>query len=99
MTRPNWRDPGAYRGIIPLDAPGFAWEFLKRNPAFIDELRFLRRVQRHRSLTRVELELFAWRWGVRFCWAARNRRGSGRDLDVGGTPQHDDHRVRCCGPG
>ena len=44
MTRPNWRDGEAYKDLLALDAPGFAWEFLKRNHAFVEELRFLKRV-------------------------------------------------------
>jgi hypothetical protein len=75
MTRPNWRDGEAYKDLLAVDAPGFAWEFLKRNHAFVEELRFLKRVQRRRKLTRVERELFALRWGVRFCWAQRASAG------------------------
>ena len=32
MSQPNWRDAGAYGGVRPLDAAGYAWEFLKRIP-------------------------------------------------------------------
>jgi hypothetical protein len=81
MTRPNWRDPGAYGGLRPLDAPGFAWEFLRRNSLFVEELRLLKRVARRRTLTRAETELFALRWGVRFRWAQRFGRQSSRALD------------------
>jgi len=51
---------------MALDAPGFAWEFLKRNHAFVEELRFLKRVQQRRKPTRPERESFAQRWGVDF---------------------------------
>ena len=34
MPRAEWRSPAAYEDLRSLDAPGFAWEFLSRNPAF-----------------------------------------------------------------
>src|SRR6266508_3460300 len=34
MPRAEWRSPAAYEELRSLDAPGFAWEFLSRNPAF-----------------------------------------------------------------
>ena len=34
MSRANWRAPGAYEELRSLDAPGFAWEYLRRNPEF-----------------------------------------------------------------
>jgi hypothetical protein len=85
MTRPNWRDGDGYKALMALDAPGFAWEFLKRNHAFVEELRFLKRVQQRRKLTRAERELFALRWGVRFCWAQRCSTGRSGKLDARGA--------------
>ena len=81
MSWPNWQDAGAYGGTRSLDAPGYAWEFLKRNPLFVREFRLLRRTARRRRLTRVEQGLFALRWGVRFCWAQRNGRQQKRAVD------------------
>ena len=49
MSRSNWRDAGAYGGTRSLDAPGYAWEFLKRNPLFVRELRLLRRIARRET--------------------------------------------------
>lgn len=33
-VEPDWRDPICYRPLLALDRPGFAWEFLRRNPAY-----------------------------------------------------------------
>ena len=85
MTRPNWRDGEGYKAMMAMDASGFAWEFLKRNHAFVEELRFLKRVQQRRKLTRAERELFALRWGVRFCWAQRCSTGRPGELDARGA--------------
>lgn len=81
MSRDDWRDPGAYEWTLTLDAFGFAWEFLRRNPEFVKELRFLKRVHRKRPLTQIELELFALRWGVRFPWSERDSEGRGCTMD------------------
>ena len=68
MSGRNWRDAGAYAELASLDAAGFAWEFLKRNPEFIADLRRLRKLERRRPLTRQERDEFARRWGVRSRW-------------------------------
>ena len=41
MPRAEWRSPSAYEDLRSLDAPGFAWEFLTRNPAFEGDRRRL----------------------------------------------------------
>ena len=65
LNRPNWRDAGAYGRLQSLDAPGFAWEFLKRNPSFVAELESLKATSKRRKLTPSELEQFSLHWGVR----------------------------------
>ena len=90
MSQPDWRDAGAYGGVPPLDAAGYAWEFLKRNPLFIRELRLLRRIARRRKLTRAEQEQFALRWGVRFRWAQRNDQQQKRTMDPLCSANDDD---------
>lgn len=31
---PNWRDGDSYRPLLQLDREGWAWEWLRRNPAY-----------------------------------------------------------------
>ena len=31
---PDWREPSHYDDLRQLDRPGFAWELLRRNPAY-----------------------------------------------------------------
>jgi len=90
MRRDDWRDPGAYEWTQSLDAYGFAWEFLRRNPEFVKELRFLRRIARRRNLTETELELFSSHWGVRFPGAPRDGKGRGCPVDRARRTE------RCC---
>ena len=34
MSREDWRSPAAYDYAKTLEAPGLAWEFLRRNPEY-----------------------------------------------------------------
>lgn len=34
MAKPDWRSPEAYEPIRDINAAGFAWEFLRRNPDY-----------------------------------------------------------------
>ena len=36
-TRPDWRSPDYVEALKDLDRAGFAWEFLRRNPAYRDD--------------------------------------------------------------
>jgi len=75
MPRVEWRSPAAYEELRFLDAPGFAWEFLNRNPAFERDCERLEEAGENGPLSAGELTGFAQRWGVRFCQAqARWRR-------------------------
>src|SRR5487761_1696680 len=66
MPRAEWRSPAAYKDLRSLDAPGFAWEFLTRNPAFERDCKRLEHADDHGPLSVGELDDFARRWGVRF---------------------------------
>jgi hypothetical protein len=83
MSRADWRIPGAYEELRSLDAPGFAWEFLRRNPDFQQDRRRLERVALRGVLNQAEVDAFARRWGVRFRKRHRHKQPC---LDsVGGT--------------
>ena len=66
MSRADWRSPSAYEELRSLDAPGFAWEFLRRNPDFQQDRGKLEKASRRGALNQAEVEAFARRWGVRF---------------------------------
>ncbi len=72
MRRGDWTSPDAYEELRSLDAPGFAWEYLDRNPDFAQDRRRLERAARRGKLDQVDADEFARRWGVRFC-AGRER--------------------------
>ena len=75
MPHAEWRSLAAYEDLRSLDAPGFAWEFLSRNPAFERDCKRLEHADDQEPLSAGELEDFARRWGVRF----RNTRAQSRD--------------------
>ena len=66
MSRADWRTPAAYEELRSLDAPGFAWEYLRRNSDFQQDRRKLERLARRGTLNQAEADAFARRWGVRF---------------------------------
>ena len=66
MPQADWRSPGVYQALALLDAPDFAWQFLKRNPEFRDETRKLADLTEQDSLSADAADEFARRWGVLF---------------------------------
>jgi hypothetical protein len=63
MPRAEWRSPAAYENLRSLDAPGFAWEFLTRNPAFERDCKRLEHADDQDPHSAGEQEDFARRWG------------------------------------
>ena len=78
MARGDWTSPAAYEELGSLDAPGFAWEYLDRNPEFTQDRRRLERADRRGVLDQAEVDAFARRWGLRF--RVRHQAGDGAAL-------------------
>jgi hypothetical protein len=87
MPRAEWRSPATYEDLRSLDAPGFAWEFLSRNPAFERDCKRLELADDQDPLSAGELDDFARRWGVRFRKARASRPPS--SLDAGEPTECD----------
>ena len=87
MPRADWRSPVAYEGLRSLDAPGFAWEFLSRNPDFERDCANLEAAEDRGELSAEERSRFARRWGVRFRNAGA--RPSSAALDGTEPPDRD----------
>jgi len=66
MSRAYWRSPGTYKELQTLDAPGFAFQFVSRNLAFIEDRERLQHAARHKPLDLAAADAFARRWGLRF---------------------------------
>ena len=66
MSRADWKSPAAYESLRSLDAPGFAWEYLRRNLEFLRDKHKLEREARQGRLDPADMEAFTQRWGVRF---------------------------------
>jgi hypothetical protein len=63
MSPADWRSPAGYEELRSLDAPGIAWEFLRRNPDFERERSSLERAARRGALNSADADAFARRWG------------------------------------
>lgn len=74
MSHADWRNPSAYEELRSLDAPGFAWEYLRRNSDFQQERRKLEQANRRGALNQTEVAAFTRRWGVRFRRRRRNKK-------------------------
>lgn len=98
MSRMNWRSRGAYENLQSLDAPGFAWEFLHRNPTFNKDLQTLERATQKRTLTRAEKDAFALKWGMRFRVATRIGRRQCGFMDGAGDAECGGPDDRCGEP-
>ncbi|GGF11740.1 hypothetical protein GCM10011611_16750 [Aliidongia dinghuensis] len=66
MASEDWRSPAPYEELRDLDAPGFAWEYLRRNAQFNKERISLEEADRQGALKTSDADDFARRWGVRF---------------------------------
>ena len=64
MPGADWRSQSAYHALALLDAPGFAWEFLRRNPVFQSDCERLARDAKKGLLSADDQEAFAKRWGA-----------------------------------
>ena len=87
MPRAEWRSQAAYEALRSLDAPGFAWEFLSRNPAFERDCKRLEHADDQDPHSAGEQEDFARRWGVRFRKARASRPSC--SLDAGEPTERD----------
>jgi hypothetical protein len=63
MSYSDWRSPAAYDRARELDPIGFAWECLRRNPAYHRDHRGLA----HSKPDPVLIAAFRRRWGLCFC--------------------------------
>jgi len=72
MSSPDWRSPGDYKGLQSLDAPGFAWEYLRRNPDFVHDRTKLEHAACKRRLDTGNADAFARRWGCELTIASEN---------------------------
>ena len=87
MLRPDWHSPSAYEDKCKLDAPGFAFEFLTRNRAFLRDFKRLSEAHARNDLSDADREVFAQRWGLRFREADRRLHALRGPVDGDGSAQ------------
>ncbi len=72
MPTQFWRSDAAQEQLNRLDRPGFAAEFLRRNPDYVADCNQAKRLIAQGTLDQdtAQAEL-ARRWGLRFCTRSR----------------------------
>jgi hypothetical protein len=90
MAHADWRSASAYENLRSLDAPAFAYEFLRRNPEFLTDHTSLARKSRNHTLDPAETQAFANRWGVRFQPQLKSGATQSRSLDSPDAPECGD---------
>ena len=82
MNRAYWRSPEAYKKLETFDAPGFAFQFLNRNPEFVKDRERLQQMDRSGALEPAEVIGTNFGVGVAegMAWTANYKRGS--DLQI-----------------
>lgn len=61
--RPDWRSPDYVEALKDLDRAGFAWEFLRRNPAYREEYD---RIDEDPEASELSPERMGGNWGLSF---------------------------------
>ncbi len=61
--RPDWRSPDYVEALKDLDRAGFAWEFLRRNPAYRDDYD---RIDEDPQESELSPEMVGGNWGLSF---------------------------------
>ena len=63
----GWRSQDAVDALLELDRAGLAWEFLRRNPDYREDLRqTLQRIALNEISEEAAMTEFSRRWGVSF---------------------------------
>lgn len=84
MPRADWRSTAPYDDKRELDAPGLAFEFLRRNAEFVKDHERLARLASRNALSRKSRDIFARRWGLRFREVRPRRQTANDPLDGDG---------------
>lgn len=93
----DWRSLSGHDYLSELDRSGFAWEFLRRNPAYQEDYNTIMREAasdaRQEGPTR---DALVWRWGLSFPGRSKTScRPSDRVL-AAGDAAHDRFAGACC---
>jgi hypothetical protein len=89
MPQGDWQFETAYEDKYALDAPGFAFEYLRRNRSFIRDCRRLESLLKRGTLSQKTRDAYARRWGMRFREIYPGGRISDDPVDNDGSPGCD----------
>jgi hypothetical protein len=63
----DWRSLSGHDYLKQLDRPGFAWEFLRRNPTYQEDYNTIAREAASDAIAEgPQRDALVWRWGLCF---------------------------------
>jgi hypothetical protein len=96
MPQDEWRLDAAYEDKYALDAPGFAFEYLRRNREFVREHQRLEGLLKRDKLSQQMRDSYARRWGLRFREVRTRRRKSESAVDDDSSSERHSARAGPC---
>jgi hypothetical protein len=85
-----WRSLTGHDYLKRLDRPGFAWEFLRRNPAYQEDYEtMVRGAASDAGSEGMTWDALAWRWGLSFPGRSKTCCRSGSRILAAGGASHD----------
>jgi hypothetical protein len=86
----DWRSPAEYDDLKHLDRPGFAWEFLRRNPAYQEDYEtIVRGAASDAGSEGMTSEALARHWGLSFPGQSKTCRQPGDRILAARDAAHD----------
>ena len=94
----DWRSSTGHGYLKRLDRPGFAWEFLRRNPAYQEDYEtMVRGAASDAGSGGMTRDALAWRWGLSFPGRSKACRRSGRRVLAARSAAYDRSAPTCAG--
>jgi len=94
----DWRSLTGHEYLKRLNRPGFAWEFLRRNPAYQEDYEtMVRGAASDAGSGGMTRDVLAWRWGLSFPGRPKPCCRPGGRVLAAGDPAHHRSASTCAG--
>ncbi len=94
----DWRSLTGHEYLKRLNRPGFAWEFLRRNPAYQEDYEtMVRGAASDAGSGGMTRDALAWRWGLSFPGRSKACRRSGGRVLAARSAAYDRSAPTCAG--
>jgi len=94
----DWRSLTGHEYLKRLNRPGFAWEFLRRNPAYQEDYEtMVRGAASDAGSGGMTRDALAWRWGLSFPGRSKACRRSGARVLAARSAAYNRSAPTCAG--